>query len=381
MSHFLTRLRREKNDGFTLVELLVVIAIIGILIGLLLPAVQAAREAARRMQCTNNLKQFGLAIHSYHDLGATTPAARIDVTGTTVRYSSSGDYWSGMFAMLPFLEQAALHDAAVSFVKNSSNPGSYREPQTCVPLQENVPPSVFLCPSDGRSTSKLTYNSGSFYGMNYVLSHGDTAAMVDECSDSSNTGKTNTGDTNKNALICSGNRGGFGPFVYKGFSAMTDGTSNTIAISETLTNEGYSDTRVDGGIRFSLSGAVASFVSLCLNSRSPTDPKQFAENGHGGRGGIFLDGRATFGGFTTILPPNSPSCSRGSWLTHFGVFSPSSNHSGGVNALMFDGSVKFVSDTIDSGTTDMHNYPLFGKSIYGVWGAMGSVNGGETNVL
>jgi prepilin-type N-terminal cleavage/methylation domain-containing protein len=96
----------QKRSGFTLVELLVVIAIIGILVGLLLPAVQAAREAARRMQCSNNMKQIGLAMHNYHDTHKSFP--------TFVIHNGQGDYWRGYSAftqMLPFIEQGNLSNS------------------------------------------------------------------------------------------------------------------------------------------------------------------------------------------------------------------------------------------------------------------------------
>ncbi len=111
-----------KRNGFTLVELLVVIAIIGILIGLLLPAVQAAREAARRMQCTNNLKQMGLALQNYHDTHGTFPASRW--SGKCICCSNSSEEighsytWSGNFFTTPFLEQTALYNTLISYVES-----------------------------------------------------------------------------------------------------------------------------------------------------------------------------------------------------------------------------------------------------------------------
>jgi prepilin-type N-terminal cleavage/methylation domain-containing protein/prepilin-type processing-associated H-X9-DG protein len=356
----------KKRSGFTLVELLVVIAIIGILIGLLLPAVQAAREAARRMQCTNNLKQFGLALHSYHDAYGYFPAARIEVTKTSSRFSDNGDYWGGTFALLPFMEQTALYEAG----KKEAWDDNDKLPQSCSAIMAGPAPEGFRCPSDGGNKDKYAAESGNFYKTNYVTSRGDLVVYVDECGGSA--------DRNWETLKSSAVRAGFGPFSWKSTAGMTDGTSNTIAISETATGTGNSDKRIKSGFAINVNCALASFVSTCVGKYNPNDPTLISGDSYGGRGAVVFDGRATVGGFSTILPPNAPSCSRWSWLTHCGLFSPSSHHSGGVNGLMFDGSVRFVSETIDTGTTALHTYPMAGKSIYGVWGAMGSTNGGET---
>lgn len=358
--------QRTGQKGFTLVELLVVIAIIGILIGLLLPAVQAAREAARRMQCTNNLKQFGVAIHNYHDVYNASPAARIEVTKVSKRFSDTGDFWSGMFTMLPFMEQTALYEAALK----EANEQNDQLPQYCSAIMQGPAPDGFLCPSDGSNKDKYAASSGNFYKSNYVTSRGDLVVYVDECSGS--------GDKNWTTLSASAERAGFGPFYWKSFAAIIDGTTNTIAISETVTGNGNTDKRLKSSFAINVSVTLSSFVSTCIGKYDATDPNFISGDSLGGRGAVIFDGRATVSGFTTILPPNSPSCSRWSWLTHCGLFSPSSNHSGGVNGLLFDGSVRFINETIDSGTTALHPYPMTGKSIYGVWGALGSTNGGET---
>ena len=101
---------RSQRTGFTLVELLVVIAIIGILVALLLPAVQAAREAARRMQCTNNVKNLSLACHNYHDTYKTMPQNYSTWGGAFARHTIDGRSQSWMVAVLPFIEQQPLYD-------------------------------------------------------------------------------------------------------------------------------------------------------------------------------------------------------------------------------------------------------------------------------
>ncbi|MGN0930090.1 MAG: DUF1559 domain-containing protein, partial [Thermoguttaceae bacterium] len=143
-----------NRKGFTLVELLVVIAIIGILIGLLLPAVQAAREAARRMQCTNNLKQLGLAAQNFHDVNGYLPSRSGQSLWKGVA-SKNGQWtrWSGLCVMLPYMEQTALYnDVYEEFEKNSAPWGASEGRAVCKMVDG------FLCPSDGNgrtSTSEL----------------------------------------------------------------------------------------------------------------------------------------------------------------------------------------------------------------------------------
>ena len=151
--------------AFTLVELLVVIAIIGILIGLLLPAVQAAREAARRMKCTNNLKQIGIALHNYHDTNGKFPSAwrgyeaeEVTTGGETSLKLTSRAYvfgypgWSWSAAILPFMEQANLHDLC-DLTKPVSDSANDIARKTTI--------SEFLCPSENR-TDKLTFTLEEF---------------------------------------------------------------------------------------------------------------------------------------------------------------------------------------------------------------------------
>ncbi len=148
--------------GFTLVELLVVIAIIGLLIGLLLPAVQAAREAARRSQCSNHMKQIGLALHNYHDSNNAFPI----------------NYWSNnvgrsthLARMLPYLEQRALYDCIDFRISDADARQTLDGTTTGKPIR-TVPVPTFLCPSDPRVTGGLSPNGVAF--TNYVPSCGPT---------------------------------------------------------------------------------------------------------------------------------------------------------------------------------------------------------------
>src|SRR5690348_9079303 len=139
---------RRSRRGFTLVELLVVIAIIGVLIGLLLPAVQAAREAARRMQCTNNLKQLGLALHNYEAVAGTLPPPYVQAgSGTTITWTNG---WSAHGRVLPFMEQGALFNA-INFTLR------YSTPQNLTVSSMSI--AVFLCPSEAQPEPKVTTTS------------------------------------------------------------------------------------------------------------------------------------------------------------------------------------------------------------------------------
>ena len=389
------KVRTNKQSGFTLVELLVVIAIIGILISLLLPAVQAAREAARRMQCTNNFKQIGLACHNYHDANKMFPPTR-----TGPRETPGGPYTVGygyaavnfLVTILPFVEQTARYEGVVA--------DNWRQCWSYGPLsyyQGSI--SCYACPSDGLAGTPswhLQYGRTSYLG-----SSGDAIAHTDE--------------------QWGGPRGYFGGGMshagtnrdakphYRTFASLVDGTSNTIAVSESVVG--------DQGDRTVKAGTVSSNtiitpgrpnfpynanygqtpiqnVALCLAAtdpagRSQIDPTLTVFTGFG-KGYNFADGRPSVSFFQTVLPPNSPSCGSANRAANpgqgMGIVSASSNHTGGVNSALADGSVHFVSNTIDCGnqqygTLDTDMEVMSGPSPFGVWGAMGSINGGESKSM
>ena len=368
--------------AFTLVELLVVIAIIGILIALLLPAVQAAREAARRMQCTNNLKQLGLAFHTYHDAHKSFPAERC---------GPSDDISWGMVSfyipLLPYFEQGALYSTITANTPPASDLGHSTNQAVCWPncLSAPVPYQSLLgtldCPSDGTAGS-LTARGCA--GTSYVGSKGDAPWVV-----SSESGVNDRG-------FFGGGCGaiGTGPnAVFRKMSAMSDGTSNTIMMSESVRGSRRGAAAGTGGgrmIKGNLAVVDNAVPSACAGvARAPGSNSAFADTvaSHNEFRGIsWADGRPYSVTFQTILPPNSPSCSQG--LANAGqsrgYYSATSNHTGGVNVAVGDGSIQFVSDTINCARagTDGQNYDgnsqPSGASPFGVWGSLGSVNGGES---
>ena len=344
----------KKTAGFTLVELLVVIAIIGVLIALLLPAVQQAREAARRMQCVNHMKQAGLALHNYHDTFGRLPARAGGTNRGPDDESHNQGRLSAWVGLLPFLEQRALYDQIAA--GNSSYPPFGPSPwkNGFLPFRAQV--DLLLCPSDP-APAKTAEQVGF---SNYAFSIGDCSRST-----ASNTES----------------RGPFSYYQYAGFNTITDGLSNTVMASEkSIAIEG---SRIRGGIAESSDPWTGSNEddinpSACLATRGAAGFYQTGITTRGTWAGRrWSDGAVTFTGISTILPPNSPSCLKDNWDGREGIHSASSYHPGGANALFGDGSVSFISETIDTGDLSLAA-PRSGPSPYGVWGAMGSKSGGDT---
>ena len=380
----------DGRCGFTLVELLVVIAIIGILIALLLPAVQAAREAARRMQCSNNMKQFALALHNYHDTVNAFPTAR-SVVGYRVNatYVEAGT-WGADFFLLPYMEQQALYDDAWAYAKSrATTTTTIAEYNNYKGAGVHVRIPGLVCPSDGSGNSPgYTNGVGNGTRSNIITCRGDFVLRNEWTTGSVATSNDMNGLTCLQNYNAGNARAPFPLGRWNTMGSLSDGTSNTIAISETVSSVDTNDRNVKSGMitNFGNTGSarMALDPSICLNdARDPTNRNQLKPSTTplSRRGSLMGIGRNLYSGFSTVLPPNSPSCHPNTALdAGFGLYAATSNHTGGVNVGLFDGSVRFVSETINTeGSTAT---PVTsGRSVFGVWGAYGSINGGESASL
>lgn len=368
----------KSRVGFTLDELLVVIAIIGILVGLLLPAVQAAREAARRMQCGNQLKQIGLGMHNYLSTYQAFPWLKGPMNfpgnrGTNPRGNEQSI--NGYVGLLPFIEQGNLYNLiAAPWAAIGGNPPSlpYGPPRDFLyypPWLTNV--TSFRCPS---APDGLFYqnNSNVLGRQNYAMCLGDTIL------NSHGQGLSNTNTTN----LAPNFRGSFGYNRFVKIGEMTDGTSNTIIIGEKANAvdssnvKGLSASNVPGlnlNPSVCLTRAVRGFYlpTLVPSSRGGTGIQDLRT-----QGALWHTGLAPNIGFQTVLPPNSPSCLNDNWGDNWGLASSSSYHTGGVQVCFGDGSVRFISQSIDTGNVALPEVTS-GPSPYGVWGALGTRAGGE----
>ena len=175
-----------------------------------------------------------------------------------------------------------------------------------------------------------------------------------------------------------GPRGFFQREVWKNMGSVSDGLSNTVTFSERLVHA-QGSTDVKRGVANYQPHDGEARPGLCLtNAYDPTDRKKIVNPAYLWSGHIWSNGRAADAWFNCALPPNSVSCVAGSFNVHeWGVFPPTSNHTGGVQVLLGDGSVHFVSDTVDTNNLNLPQVTS-GASAWGVWGAMGSINGGES---
>ncbi len=395
----MTRLNRR---GFTLVELLVVIAIIGVLVGLLLPAVQAAREAARRMSCSNNFKQLGLAVHNYHAAydglplhGTGTREPVTLFTATSIR--TNNGTLSALVGMMPFMEQQALWEQisnpllARTDKSTATNPGGTVPWPAMGPTPENAqyPPWIteiptLRCPSDpGVGLPALGRT-------NYAVSIGD-AFRGSEFQGPYNNDLFTT-DVNRAIQSKACQRGVFRSHEKTNFRDILDGTANSIMMTEIATDLGDKDIRT----RFyNLGMGFATFPDSTTHCRADIDPQRprfwgptVSAPGGGakallsttqGRGFHWASYFPLYSMTHTVLPPNAEICGRQTMFVGH-LVTASSRHQGGVHVLMADGAVRFVTDSIDTGNLAIGSIRENGTgqrapgvgSNYGLWGSLGT---------
>lgn len=326
-----------RRRGFTLIELLVVIAIIAVLIALLLPAVQAARAAARRAQCTNNLKQLGLAMHNYHSVNNSFPVGFLYPMNTSGLPVPALHYrWSVLAQMTPYLEQTSVYNALNMNFPIAAGPSGvygvgpwtvFAENTTSLSTQVNV----FLCPSDGQQApAKITGNvlSGP---TNYHFCTGDGSPF-----------STNIGDV---GLTVPAN----GAFVLgpaQSMATIIDGSSNTVAGSEQLIGQANGGASTQSGATPPADPRRAAAIgSTPLSDAGCAAPSGWRLD----KGNAWWDGdyRSTI--YNHYLTPNSKryDCWQSSPPHNPAIKAARSNHEGGVNTLFCDGHVQFVKDSVN----------------------------------
>ncbi len=307
----------RSRSGFTLIELLVVIAIISVLIALLLPAVQSAREAARRMQCVNNLKQFGLAMHNYVESRGALPGADMVFNVTEI---------SAIAQVLPYLEQSPVYNS-INFDMY------YQDPTNSTAMM--TPLSSFICPSD--LSDALPALGGQ---TNYMANMGSGIVWQSAIG-------PNAGLPQPNGVF-------YGNSATT-FAAITDGLSGTTFYSERVLADGNN-------------AIVSPIADVFFSPGFPTTPDQAMQMCQAVNiydlnnqfplfmGAPWLCGQHIF---LHVTPPDTRSC--GFFIALRAVMPPSSHHPGGVNVLFGDGSVKFIKDSVNLQT----------------WRALGTRSGGE----
>ncbi len=347
-------MRTRSTRGFTLIELLVVIAIIAVLIALLLPAVQAAREAARRSQCINNLKQIALAFHNYESTNGCFTPSLLTNPSNDINYGWSP---SGHLSLLQFLEGGTLWNAYnVGFVQAGAEgaTGPYSWNTTVFKAQV----ASFLCPSDGKLRSESVCNYVGNAGGPFQLNPNWSGTFIPTPTPNPNVSLSYLGIQSGSIVT---------------IATITDGTSNTALFSEVLSgidggtpavtalgitagsgnygiakrvhfDSGYADTSAT-------TASVQAAIAACKN----LPPSTFAKPGARGDWFYGYPRYVNYAMYNHMAGPNARACATPAvppWaidysLDAFGMAPPNSNHPGGVNMALADGSVKFIKDTIN----------------------------------
>lgn len=339
-----------KRNGFTLVELLVVIAIIGVLVSLLLPAVQYAREAARRTECSNNLKQIGVALHLYHDVTKGFPYGKgISYPAPAKGYAR----WSTHALILPYMEQSTLF-SAINFDYEPATPGmggvvnfmpAWANASGINVNASKLPVATFICPSDGNAQPQDWPGQNNYCGNqgSFLCDRTDVGGLATDLSPSE------------------GNNGMLYYLSKVSISSVTDGTSNTVFFSERLRGFGAPNPKRDIFVisnQSTLQGTFDTCRAINPLTATPLTSKW---------GFSWVMGENCCTLYNHVAPPNSNACAGipfpGTMTNMSMQVPPTSNHSQGVNIMMVDGGVKYCSNMVD----------------LTVWRAVGTRNTGEPN--
>ncbi|TWT82731.1 hypothetical protein CA13_41940 [Planctomycetes bacterium CA13] len=409
---------------FTWVEVVAIVGVIAVLVCLLLPAISAAREAARRMSCSNDFKQIGLAIHNYHSAFRCIPPI-CSGTGPTPGQDdlSNQRRLSANVPMTPFIESSAMWSMILNPYITDRKPVVVVEEEWSMKLDSrfadeildqlstadgplinengehyfpsmgpapwraiDYPPwqigmATYRCPSD---TTERPVKHAAL--SNYAFCYGDGIHEVGYEPGS----YLKFRDSNADTLS---QRGAFVSGTFIKFRDCTDGLSSTIFMAEVVTDT--DPQRMESNIASNIAG-LKDNPSLCLNTITnggrfspvrykPNITMRRTPDGKAARGGNWADGAITWSGFNTILPPNSPNCDTAAEHRLEGVFSASSAHGGGCHVLMGDGAVKFLTNSIDTGNLTAPSVysgskaDVDGESPYGIWGSLGTIARAETD--
>jgi len=363
MSNAIVMSRGRRSRGFTLIELLVVIAIIAVLIALLLPAVQSAREAARRAQCTNNLKQITLAIANYVDINNSTPLHEYRYATENGGANGNAGTHSWIAAISPFLEQTTIYNAMNEvYTQEWAYSGTVTGPNPTEMTVNKASIATLLCPSDGTintgsGDSSVVYQCGNF---NYVGNTGHPRNILLPGDPPTNgnvptlSGIMSMSKMYKGQYWCSSAAYDATANLTVTLASITDGTSNTAAVSESLVNDGSGNSPDPRrNLNYTNSGLVEAIdvPALAVVQDGLAGPINWQPwSIYKGHTWSYTDSWQKHV-YAHLLPPNSAPiityysdtfrCEEGD-----GAMNPTSNHPGGVNVSFMDGSVHFIKNTV-----------------------------------
>lgn len=385
--------------AFVSTELLNIIAIIGILIALLLPALQSARESVRKNQCSNNIHQLALGVLSYQEIKQTLPllgccSLAEDKLPPGTRQKYRYPRINSIAALMPFFEQGTTSQNILSVWETDDHYNSIAQVTPAFPVM-GVQVPFLRCPSDKAEPYRDTESGAPLASRSYVYCSGDwpEAGIYQYIENINGYKQLTESSLAKINLFNNNTRTGIPCcWPYRKISEIGDGASNTILWSEKTLGKANSRSIKESSLvlpfavpAYDASPEETGSPADCLKASLRTgrkgnfwdDSAGFVETNNSGVRAY--DANAQYATFSTILPPNSPMChhSADGRVLH----SATSYHANGVNVAFYDGSVRFISDKINSGDFVSAKIKSKGPSDFGVWGALGSINGEEKTPL